>query len=211
MNMWAKAGISLFIGIVLVYWFVHNSGYIPYHHNPIQYMPNMYHTHALRPERAYNFFKDGSGSRVPPKGTVPRDLFVYPIDKSISAESLPRKENPMPKTRAVILRGKKMYNSYCVACHGPKAWGNGLVVPPFPKVPALQSDAVRNMSDNQIFHIITVGRNTMSSYEPQIRPEDRWKIIRYIWVLQLAEHPSKADLDAFKNYNPYKGNNDGNE
>lgn len=188
-----KLGIKLLLILIAVgifiYWLINHSGYFPYSHNPIQYMPNMHRSPAIRPQEkrplAY------------PEGSISREEFIYPYDRDVPVEKVERKENPLPKTREVVERGQKMFNTHCIVCHGPLGLGDGFVVPPFAKPPSLQSERVREFADSQIFHIITVGQNTMMPYASQIRVEDRWAITHYIRVLHLSQNPSEEDLKAF--------------
>ena len=75
-------------------------------------------------------------------------------------------------------RGQKIFNTYCIVCHGPRGDGAGFVVPPFPRPPSLFSDKIVGLTDGRIFHVITKGQNNiMPSYASQIAPEDRWAVI----------------------------------
>lgn len=189
-------GLIVVLGILGIVIYRH-SGFFTYSHNPMQYMPNMHRTKALIPQRGYEFYANGSGGRVPPEGTLSRNQAIYPYTKSVSAADVQRYSNPLPISRETVLRGQKMFMTYCVVCHGPRGLGDGYVVPKFPQPPSLQSDKVRGYADSQIFHVITVGQNGMNSYAPQIREEDRWAVIHYLRVLQRAERPTEDDLKAF--------------
>jgi mono/diheme cytochrome c family protein len=187
-------------------WLLRHSGFFPYSINPMQYMPNMHHTKALIPQRGYAFFSDSAAVRNPPVGSLARDQQVYPYTKTTLAADVAKFSNPLPISRQVVLRGQKVFMSYCVVCHGPEGLGNGYVVPKFPQPPSLQSDKIRGYADSQIFHVITAGQVSMSSYAPQIREEDRWAVIHYLRVLQKAERPSEDDLKAFDTFiKPNKG------
>lgn len=200
-----KWSFLVFVILSLGYLFYKHSGWFPYSHNPMQYMPNMHHTRALIPLRGYEFFANGSGVRVPPAGTLAINQVPYPYKKETLAADVPKAPNKLPVSREVVLRGQLMFNTYCIVCHGPKGLGDGFVVPKFPQPPSLQSEKIRNYADSQIFHVITVGQNTMNSYAPQIREDDRWSIIHYIRVLQLAEKPAADDVKAFEDYMKMKG------
>ncbi len=187
----------LLVGVFFL-WLFNHSGYFPYSHNPLQYMPDMHRTKALIPQRGYSFFEDKSSLRTPPAGTMARALSVYESNKNVLAASISQFSNPLPITREHVVRGQNLYMTYCVVCHGEAGLGNGYVVPPFPQPPTLQSEKVRGYADSQIFHIITVGQNSMGAYGPFIREDDRWKIVHYLRTLQLAENPTDADMKAFE-------------
>jgi len=199
-----KVGFKLFmlavILIAFVYWIKNHSGYFPYEHNPMQYMPNMHRSAALKPMRASEFFKDGMGARTPPEGSIARDVEYSKTSQDIPAENVERRGNPFSISKEVVLRGRQVYSNTCIVCHGPSGAGDGPVVPPYPKPPSLTSDKIRALADSQIFHIITNGQNTMRSYASQIREEDRWKIIHYVRVLQMAQNPTAEQLKAFEDF-----------
>jgi hypothetical protein len=48
-----------------------------------------------------------------------------------------------------------------------------------------------NMTDGEIYHVISRGNGLMSGYGSQIEPDDRWKIILYLRKLQ--ENYAKAN------------------
>lgn len=199
-----KVCATLFVLVILgfLFWFVNSSGFVPYSHNPMQYMPNMHHTKALIPQRGYSFFEDGASVRVPPAGTVAREQNLYPYTKATAAADVRKYSNILAADRNILERGQKVYMTYCVVCHGVKGYGDGSVVPPFSQPPSLQSEKIRSYADSQIFHVITVGQNVMGSYAPQIREQDRWAIIHYLRVLQRAENPSDEDVKAFESIIP---------
>lgn len=199
-----KLGLKLLSGVivvgVLIYWFIYHSGFIPYSRNPMQYMPNMHKTPVVKSEAEAPFFPNKSGSRVPPAGVISREANPYPYTKDVLAENVPAYANPLPISRDVVERGKLMYNTHCVVCHGSVGNGDGYVVPPFPKPPSLHSERIQTLADSQIFHVITVGQNTMMAYGPQVRTNDRWAIIHYIRVLQLSQNPQPKDLEVFDRF-----------
>ena len=125
----------------------------------------------------------GSSSRVPPEGTVARNMepYFYTDFETAGKELI----NPLEKTEGVYLRGQKMYGIYCSVCHGNTGIGDGNVVPKFSlPVPNLITGNAKMWPDGQIYHIMTVGRASMASYSAQLPPEDRWAVIHYIRKLQ---------------------------
>ncbi len=181
------------------YWFYKHSGFFLYEHNSMQYMPNMHHTKVLIPQRGYDFFANGAGARVPPKGSLAQNQNPYAYTKETLAANVPRAGNPLPATHDVVIRGQKVFNNVCIVCHGASGQGDGSVVPPFQKPPSLTSDKIRGYADSQIFHVITVGQNNMGAYAPVVRESDRWAVIHYIRALQRAANPTEEDLRTFEN------------
>lgn len=150
------------------------------------YMPDMVYTPAFKPQRA--------PYRLPVQGTIPRGYVPYRYTSSEEAGKA--LINPLPPTKSVLARGQYLFNSYCIACHGPMGEGDGYVVPKFPRPPSLQSDKVRGWPDGSIFHVITRGQTVMPSYASQISVQDRWAIIHYVRALQRSKHPTPEDIKA---------------
>ena len=105
-----------------------------------------------------------------------------------------RLRNPLDSTTQVLADGKALYEMYCDHCHGPKGAGDGKVAQgvtvdgkeksAYAGVPNYKSDALRNISEGHIFHVITYGKGLMWPHGSQVSPEDRWKIAKYVKALQ---------------------------
>lgn len=197
-----KTVVKLFLLLLLIGFlfemFMKHSGWFTYSHQPMQYMPNMHHTASLKPQRGYAFFENYSSSRVPPEGSLAREQNPYKFKgEKFLAENVDKFKNPLPITRASVMRGKHIWDNNCIVCHGRDGNGNGSVVGPYPNPPSLMADKIRNYADSQIYHVITNGQNTMGSYAPQIHEEDRWAVVHYVRALQVADRPNEDDLKAF--------------
>ncbi len=151
------------------------------------YMPDMAYSPALKAQEV-------GANRYPPAGTVPRGFQSYRYANETAEVAGKRLRNPLRRTSDVLVRGKAMYDTHCIVCHGPGGEGDGTIVPKFPRPPSLHSDKVRNWSDGAIFHVITIGQNLMPSYKAQVDPADRWAIIHYTRALQRAKNPTAEDL-----------------
>jgi len=136
--------------------------------------------------------------RMPPAGTSPIGYRSYDYGKDQGDQAGAQLSNPLEFTKENLMRGQTVYNTYCIVCHGERGQGDGYIVPKFPRPPTLHSDKVRDWSDGRIFHVITAGQNLMPAYEAQIRPEDRWAIVKYVRVLQRAEKPTPQDVEELK-------------
>jgi mono/diheme cytochrome c family protein len=159
-----------------------------------EYMPDMYDSTNFKAQSEDKNSKDGAAARIPPTGTIPRGYQPYhygPFDTLKAGEEL---INPLPRTKSVLGRGQKIFNTYCIVCHGPKGNGEGYIVPPYPRPPTLLSDKIRNYKDGSIFNVITNGQNIMPSYKTQIKAEDRWAVIHYVRALQRADRPTDEDI-----------------
>ncbi len=142
------------------------------------------------------------GVRMPPKDTVPADFEPYPYSKDEGELAGKMLHNPLRPTKAILLRGQKLFETYCVVCHGQRGDGAGSIVPKFPQPPPLFSEKVTKWPDGQIFHVMTRGQNLMPQYASQMTAEERWAAVNYVRVLQRAAHPQDADLKNLQRKQP---------
>lgn len=154
-----------------------------------EFMPNMMDSPAVKAQEV--------PMRLPPEGTIPRGFTPYPFAKEDGALAH-NLENPLSHTREVFLQGKARFETFCTVCHGMTGKGDGLIVPKFPRPPSLLSDKVREWPDGRLFHVISRGQNLMPSYATRLSPEDRWAVALYVRALQRAAHPTKDDIESFR-------------
>ncbi|HEX5170865.1 MAG TPA: cytochrome c [Cyclobacteriaceae bacterium] len=130
--------------------------------------------------------------REPVANTVkrnPQGWLPYRIPKDSLAYASRTLKNPLDSTAEIVAQGKILYETYCDHCHGPKGKGDGKVAEfegqvKYAGVANLTSDALKNISEGHIFHVITQGKGLMWSHASQISPEDRWRIAKYVKTLQ---------------------------
>ena len=134
--------------------------------------------------------------RMPPANTVkrtPNGWLPYRIPKD-SLALASKMKSPLDSTAEVIADGKILYQKYCAHCHGPQGTGDGKVAAgvtvdgvqksAYNGVPNYNSDALKNITEGHIFHVITHGKGLMWAHGSQVSPEDRWKIAKYVKTLQ---------------------------
>ena len=92
--------------------------------------------------------------------------------------------NPIDSTPEILTEGKELFEIYCTTCHGETGQGDGLVGKVFMGIPAYNLGRVKELPEGQIFHTITHGRGRMISHSSQVSVDERWKITRYVQVLQ---------------------------
>lgn len=126
----------------------------------------------------------GSGIRALPQGAIPRGIQPYPYSAGDFTAAGNELNNPLPKTKNILVRGQNQFNAQCAVCHGYTADGNGNVSPRFVGIPPLNNPKIKNWKDGEIFHMITMGRGRMKSSAAQIDVNDRWAIIHYLRLLQ---------------------------
>ena len=103
--------------------------------------------------------------------------------------------NPLQPTVKVQKRGQKLFNIFCIVCHGERAEGDGPVVGPdwFPAPPSLHTKQAREFQDGRIFHVISRGQNKMPPYGDRIAPEDRWAIVHYVRAMHKAQEMNEQE------------------
>ena len=133
--------------------------------------------------------------RPPVPGTIPMSHFPYHIqgnDEASAKLAEATLTNPLEPTLDVQKRGQKLFNVFCIVCHGPRAEGDGRIVGPdlFPAPPSLHTAQAKGFKDGRIFHVISRGQNKMPPYADRIDPVDRWAIVHYVRALQKAKEMS---------------------
>lgn len=150
------------------------------------------------------FFKDGLSAQSAPAGTVPRteswyqaeaytpypytdptgDYEAAGLNVMSPLNDAETNEKGYDCNEASYLRGKQVYEIYCVMCHGTNGKGNGILVSQgvYPAVPAYSDRP--DITEGNMFHSITHGKGLMGSYASQITPQQRWEVICYIREFQ---------------------------
>ena len=191
----------------------------------IDFMPEMYN-HPGYKSQTVREVTDGKTVRHVPMmqpmidGTVSRDGAAYDV-APLDAAGAKALVNPVAPTAAVLMRGQQLYNSTCAMCHGRDGDpANGYVVATakhpnrFASIQAVNSANVALMSDGEIYHIISRGRNRMADLSAQLLPTDRWAVVLYTKALARATQAigdaeaqlAKAEKDsqqAIKDNKPY--------
>jgi mono/diheme cytochrome c family protein len=125
---------------------------------------------------------------APVPGTVP----ITGAEPSMSIQSADRLVNPRTRTSESINRGRFMYETYCLVCHGPAGRGDGPISStaggPFFGVRSLVNDTIARRTDGYIYAVIVsgqvMGRGLMPVYGDKVRGTDRWDLVNYVRTLQ---------------------------
>ena len=142
------------------------------------------------PYEASKVYADGKSTRLPVPGTVAQNLNPA-VDQPASPTI------PFPITRTELDRGQKMFNIYCIQCHGQLGNGEGMVVQRgFIRPPSFHIDRLKQAPDSHLYNVMTHGYGGMYRFSDVIVPEDRWRIAAYVRALQAggdASSTSAAD------------------
>lgn len=138
----------------------------------VQYVPDMADSPTLKPQENY---------LEPPEHSVPLNAILYPKTVEEAEANL---KNPLPQDDRVIKLGEKMYNTYCVPCHGPTGKGDGSITDVYIKPPDITDAAFAKRADGFYFYRITFGANVMPGYGHATMPHERWAIVHYLRTLQ---------------------------
>jgi mono/diheme cytochrome c family protein len=109
---------------------------------------------------------------------------AVPIQGPVLIAGQPASE-PIPATADSLQRGQVLFGINCVICHGPKGDGTGTLSSFFnPKPADLTSATVQNLSDDEIFLVITQGFGPMPSLAENLSPQERWDVINHVRSLK---------------------------
>lgn len=90
--------------------------------------------------------------------------------------------NPVKPTPESIAQGKKAYGFDCAMCHGKEGAGDGdLVESMHLKLKDYRDPAaLKDMTDGDIYTIITNGKGKMTGEEERMKPEQVWNVVNYL-------------------------------
>lgn len=143
--------------------------------------------------------RNGITLQHPVAGTIARGYHPFHYGKGDAEAERAGREltNPFHQDDPVALeKGKFLFETYCLVCHGPEGKGDGPIASKIPPPTSYKSERVMGFLPGRIFHVITLGSNKMPSYAAQLTPEDRWLIITYIREkLQQLVEPAPGTPD----------------
>ncbi|MCG8581966.1 MAG: c-type cytochrome [Bacteroidales bacterium] len=158
------------------------------------YFPDMEQSQAYETYTSNPNWENGRTNQLPVEGTVPREMIPFDFEKTDVNRTWAGQEleNPYAADGSVLEEGKRLYDIYCLHCHGDMGDGKGHLYTSqkYLYLPAdLNSEKIRTHPDGEIFQVITVGYGVMGAHGAQILPDERWKIVSYI----REELHAKAD------------------
>ena len=126
-----------------------------------------------------------------PRRSVPVPGTTTIVKDTAAAEKL---ANPVAADGKSVAAGAKLFEIYCVACHGKAGQGDGLVGAKLALKPYnLAADLTMNRSDGFIWGYMTFGGAVMPPYANDLSPAERWDIVNYMRkVVQKAPSAQAA-------------------
>jgi len=106
-----------------------------------------------------------------------------------------KKENPVKPTAASIAEGKHMYATQCAMCHGKDGDGKGDLADDMKlKLKDYRDpDALKGMTDGELFYILNKGKGDMPGQEGRMKPELCWNLINYIRSMSKGKSAPKSE------------------
>ena len=109
---------------------------------------------------------------------------AVPVQGPVLIAGQPASE-PVAPTADSLQRGQVLFGIHCQLCHGKDAKGDGPLSGYFNPHPAdLTSSRVKDLTDQQIFTVITNGFYPMPSLAENLDPSERWDVINYLRTLE---------------------------
>jgi mono/diheme cytochrome c family protein len=136
--------------------------------------------------QACGYFADGRVMRTPPAGTLPRDA---EIGSPAVAGGAYVTEVPLPRSRALLQRGRARYDAYCAPCHGLRGDGQSTVALQMNlrRPPSLVDAGARALPAGRVYQVIDEGYGLMRSYaEDLVTAEERWSVVAYLDALRVS-------------------------
>ena len=118
------------------------------------------------------------GMKPFPKRSVPVAGTASLVKDMAAAE---KQANPMAADARSIALGGKLYQIYCVACHGESGKGDGLVGAKMLLKPYdLTAEQTQTRTDGFIWGYMTFGGAIMPPYANDMSPNERWHLVNYL-------------------------------
>lgn len=104
--------------------------------------------------------------------TIAQNNWNVPEDKKL-------KNSYIKFDAASASQGEAIYTKNCASCHGNPGKNNSLKsLNPVP--PDLSSAKTQQLTDGELFYILSTGRSLMPSFKNVLSEDERWKTISYI-------------------------------
>ena len=150
-----------------------------------QYMPDMYKSVGYETYSQNPNYANGMTSQTPVEGTIARGNVPYEYENTTEGYEAAKLtlKNPLEASEVTMENGKKMYDIYCISCHGKTGTGDGVLVQR-EKILGVPNYKDRDINEGSIYHVIMYGRNMMGSHASQLTAKERWQVTMYVQQLR---------------------------
>lgn len=177
---------------------------------------DMWNQPKVEPYSPSRFFANNSGMLLPPANTVDRTHFWTDEGRYLGYKNVKVENGRIVKADMVtrfpfaihledLKRGQKEYDIFCTPCHGVLGNGVGMIALRglvLRRAPAsYHTKRLRKMPIGHFYDVITNGFGAMFPYGARIEPDDRWRIVAYIRVLQRSQDAKPSDIPPGINVN----------
>ena len=200
---WALASLIVCFGMVppAVIFYMRT---VPKTEPRIHLIQNMDNQPKYKAQQTNGMFRDNRAMRPPVPGTLAQDamidnthLWLGTVDGAFATTFPPS----IVVNRALLERGQKRFNIYCLPCHGVTGEGTGPVHKAAMRLMdngtngttwvqprSMHDEVVTEQAPGKIFHTISNGLNNMAGYASQIPAHDRWAIVAWVEALQVSRN-----------------------
>jgi mono/diheme cytochrome c family protein len=113
-----------------------------------------------------------------------------PEEKPMAAKSgdVGKSANPVKATAESLALGKRFYGTDCEMCHGKEGAGDGdLAVELKLTLKDLRDPAMKEMTDEEMYKIISKGKKPMLGEEGRLNERGTWDVVNYVRSLRKAK------------------------
>ena len=150
-----------------------------------QYMPDMYKSVGYETYSENPNYANGMTTQVPVDGSIARGQVPFEYENTNEGYEAAKADlkSTLEVTEAHLSNGQKMYDIYCMICHGKTGEGDGELVKrdKFLGVPNYKD---RDITEGSIYYVIMHGRNLMGSHASQLTAKERWQVTMYVEQLR---------------------------
>ncbi len=109
-------------------------------------------------------------------------VFSAAQDQPSSPQTPTPQTNPVKPTPESQARAKQIYGYDCAMCHGEKGDGKGDVASDMKLTlrDYTKPDALKDLTDAQIYDIIKNGKGQMPGEGPRAKPDEIWNLVIYL-------------------------------
>lgn len=123
----------------------------------------------------------GEIARNPVKGTIPVGHTPWKMTTEDASKKL---VNPILFTASSIIKGKRLFSSNCIPCHGSSGKGGEEAAVTQLGAPDITGEFYASKSDGSVYGLLMNGGANMPRYGYKFSESERWHLVNYVRSLQ---------------------------